>query len=156
MAMTIRNAIPADAPAMSLLLQRLVAAGKRTSPADEDFVLKHYISAATGVFCSLFEDDAGVLVGFQSLIRATPNNPYGTPTGWGIIGTHVSPDAARTGVGSRLFQKSRLAANQVGLQKIEALISPKNAAALAYYNRMGFTTYRRTEEAIAKCFTLNR
>jgi len=92
-------------------------------------------------------------MGFQSLIRAVEGNPYGTPSGWGIIGTHVSPDAARTGVGTRLFAASERAALDAGLTNIEAFIGKDNTVAQAYYERMGFDTYRHTETAVCKVWT---
>ncbi|WP_245484998.1 GNAT family N-acetyltransferase [Rhizobium leguminosarum] len=138
---------------MSEMLQRLVAAGKRTARADVDFVREHYIGHPVGIRCSLAEDDDGNLLGFQSLIRATDGNPYDTPTGWGIVGTHVSPDAARTGVGSQLFEVTRQAAIEAGLEKIEAFIGIGNEVAQAYYERMGFRTYRTTETAVCKCWS---
>lgn len=151
--MRIRTAIPQDAVAMSEMLQRLAAAGKRTARADLDYVRKHYIEHPSGIHCSLAEDGEGNLLGFQSLIRATEGNPYGTPMGWGIIGTHVSPDAARTGVGRQLFAVTKRAAIDAGLTKIEAFIGIGNEVAQAYYERMGFRTYRTTETSVCKCWS---
>lgn len=134
------------------MLQMLVAAKKRISPADEDFVLSHYVSNPDGIRCSLALDDDGTLLGLQSLVRATVGNPYETPVGWGIIGTHVSPLAARRGVGSRLFAVTRTAAVEAGLENIEAFIGQKNAEGQAYYEKMGFRTYRLTDGAVCKCY----
>jgi ribosomal protein S18 acetylase RimI-like enzyme len=151
--MRIRRAVLEDAVVMSQMLQKLVAAGKRTARADPDFVREHYIGHPSGIRCSLAEDDGGNLLGFQSLIRAADGNPYGTPIGWGIIGTHVDPDAARTGVGRRLFEVTQEEAIEAGLEKIEAFIGHGNDTAQAYYERMGFKTYRTTETAVCKCWS---
>jgi GNAT superfamily N-acetyltransferase len=150
----IRTAGPEDALPMSEMLKRLVAAGKRTARADVEFVREHYIDNSAGIRCSLAEDDKGNLLGFQSLIRATDDNPYDTPVGWGIVGTHVSPDAARTGVGRELFETTRQAAIEAVLEKIEAFIGMGNEVAQAYYERMGFRTYRTTETSVCKCWSL--
>jgi ribosomal protein S18 acetylase RimI-like enzyme len=152
--MKIRTAEPGDVPAMSEMLKLLVAAGKRKSPADEAFVLSHYVSRPGGIRCSLAIDDDGGLLGFQSLVLATEDNPYGTPIGWGIIGTHVSPLAARLGVGSRLFDVSRSAAAEAGLEAIEAFIGENNLEALAYYEKMGFRTYRLVPGSVCKAYRL--
>lgn len=151
--MNIRQARPSDVPAISAMLYELVAAGKRTSPADEGFVRRIYIDDPDRISCALAEDDSG-LFGFQSLKRAEEGNPYGTPVGWGIIGTHVSPRAARRRVGSHLFEVTRQAAIEAGLTRIEAFIGADNAAALAYYEKMGFRTLRLAEGAVVKCLTL--
>jgi len=130
--MRIREATSSDLNAMSALLGKLVAGGKRTMPADIDYVRDHYVDNPLGIRCSLAEDEDGNILGFQSLIRAVDGNPYGTPVGWGIIGTHVSPDAARSGVGTRLFAASEKAAIGAGLTEIEAFIGNANAVAQAY------------------------
>lgn len=62
----------------------------------------------------------------------------------------MSPDAARTGVGTRLFASSEQAAIEAGLSQIEAFIGKDNAVPQAYYERMGFETYRQTEAAVCK------
>jgi ribosomal protein S18 acetylase RimI-like enzyme len=146
----IRTAVETDAPAMSAMLMQLVAAGKRTLPADEAFVLSNYIAPLGGIRCSLAFDNTGTLLGLQSLKTAFEGNPYDIPVGWGIIGTHVSPLAGRRGVGSRLFEATREAAREAGLENIEAFIGATNVEGQAYYETMGFRTYRITERAICK------
>lgn len=151
--MRIRPATADDAKAMSALLQKLVVAGTRTARADIEFVLQRYVHSPVGVRCSLAEDNDGNTLGFQSLIRATEGNPYDTPIGWGIIGTHVSPDAARQGIGRCLFNATRQAASEAGLTRIEAFITSSNLAAQAFYESIGFRTYRTTDIAVCKCWT---
>ncbi|MBR9763179.1 MAG: GNAT family N-acetyltransferase [Rhodobacteraceae bacterium] len=149
--MQIRPATLEDAPAISAMLQELVAAGKRTSRADADFVRTHYITG--GLLCSVAVEGDGIL-GLQSLMRAEAGNPYDTPEGWGIIGTHVSPRAARKGVGRGLFAASLAAAEQAGLPVIEAYIQRGNAAGQGYYGAMGFTAWREDDTAIARRYDL--
>ncbi|MFK0332810.1 GNAT family N-acetyltransferase [Rhizobium sp. NPDC090275] len=151
--MNIRAATAQDAPAISEMLQKLVAAGKRTARADIEFVRENYTDNPVGIRCCLAEDEKGSLLGIQSLIHATEGNRYETPVGWGIIGTHVSPDAARRGVGRRLFECSREAAIEAGLSKIEAFIGKDNIVAQSYYERLGFETFRHTDTAVCKVWT---
>ena len=150
--MRIRPATPGDANAISDVLEELVAAGRRAKNSDPEFVLRHYIRHPDRVQCSVAADDDGRILGFQSLKIARESNPYDTPVGWGIIGTHVRPTAARTGVGKHLFSASQEAARASGLRKIEAFIGADNEAALTYYKAMGFRTYRREEGVICKVY----
>jgi GNAT superfamily N-acetyltransferase len=150
----IREAEACDAEAMSDVLQELIAAGKRTRSGDRDFVLSHYIRHPQRLHCFVAVDDGQVL-GFQSLKRAEEGNPYGTVKGWGIIGTHVRPMAARRGVGSRLFAETLAGARKAKLPAIEAYIGVQNAAALSYYDALGFRTCRHPEGIICKSFMLS-
>jgi len=74
--------------------------------------------------------------------------------GWGIIGTHVSPQAARRGVGSTLFAATRRAAEARGLKNIDASIGADNALGQSYYDAMGFMTYRQPEGLVCKVYRL--
>ena len=151
--MIIRDAGLADVRQMSAFLRELTALGKRTSPDDEAFVRANYIEDPAKIRCSV-ADDAGVVLGFQSLKRAEAGNPWGVEPGWGIIGTHIRPDAARRGVGRALFEVSRAAAERAGLDTIDASIAARNAEGLAYYEAMGFRTYRTPEGLICKRFNV--
>ena len=125
--MNVREAIAADADAMSEVLEELVAAGKRTNRATSDFVRSHYLEHPHRLHCFVAIDADGRILGFQSLKLADADNAYGTPIGWGIIGTHVRPSAARRGVGSALFGETLEAARNAGLSAIEAYIGEENA-----------------------------
>lgn len=150
--MIVRPATEADAEGMSGVLSELVAAGKRRKASDAEFALTHYITDPDRIECSVAEDTNGRILGFQSLKLARDGNPYGTPKGWGIIGTHVRPSAARRGVGRALFAATREAARKAGLTRIEAFIGAGNETALSYYEAMGFRTYREAEGAVPKVF----
>ncbi len=149
--MIIRDATAADVPQMSAFLTRLKDMGKRTSGSDEPFVLDYYINSTQQIRCSLADDD-GTVLGFQSLKLATDGNEWGVTPGWGIIGTHVNPDAARRGVGRALFPSTVEAAKSAGLQKIDASIGANNAEGQGYYEAMGFRTYRKPDGLICKVF----
>lgn len=152
--MMIRRATPADADGMSRVLQAIIASTGRVRPSEADFVLGHYIDAVDGICCSVATDDDGVILGFQSLKRATPGNRFDVPQGWGIIGTHIDPTAHRRGVGKALFAASLDAAAAADIAQIDASIAADNPTGLAYYDAMGFTTWREPQGIVQKCYRL--
>jgi len=149
--MNIRDAITGDVEQMSAFLKELTAAGKRKRPDDEAFVRAYYIEDPKKIRCSVAEED-GLVLGFQSLTRAEAGNMWGVEPGWGIIGTHIRPSAARRGVGRALFAVTRAAAESASIAYVDASIGADNADALAYYEAMGFRTYRTPEGLICKCY----
>lgn len=150
----IRTARPDDAEGLGKVLQQLVAAGKRRKDSDAAFALAHYIVDPQRIRCSVAVDAKGQIAGFQSLKLATNGNPYGTPIGWGIIGTHIRPDHGRRGLGRELFTSTLDAARQAGLPAIEAFIAETNHAAIAFYASLGFRDYRAVEGVRCKRFAL--
>lgn len=151
--MHIRPADANDATGISVVLQSLTAAGLRTRPDSVAFALDHYIAPADLILCSVAEAGDTIL-GLQVLKRAQAGNRYDVPPGWGIIGTHISPDQARRGIGAALFAVTLNAARDAGLAHIDAHIGRTNAGGRAYYDAMGFRTYRETDTSICKCFSL--
>ena len=149
--MKIRDATTEDVEQISSFLKELTAAGKRTRPDDEAFVLSNYIEDPTTIRCSVAEEGR-IILGFQSLKHAKDGNELGVEPGWGIIGTHIRPSVARRGVGRALFNVSSAAAEELGLTKIDATIAATNSEGLAYYEAMGFQTYRTSDGKICKCF----
>ena len=141
----VRQATADDAEDLSRVLRALAAAGTRRKPSDPAFARDHYILHPTQLWCSVCHSLDGRVLGFQSLKRADAGNAYGTPVGWGIIGTHVRPDAARCGVGRSLFAATHDAARRHALPAIEAFIASKNAEARAFYGALGFEPYRPVE-----------
>ncbi|MEM9228248.1 MAG: GNAT family N-acetyltransferase [Pseudomonadota bacterium] len=152
--MKIRDVVPGDAEGMSGLLKELTASGRRKSPDSEAFVRAHYIEDSRKIRCSVAAEN-GFVLGFQSLIRADAENKYGVEPGRGIIGTHIRPSAARRGIGRALFAISLKAAEAASINKIDASIANDNQEALAYYEAMGFRTYRTSQGLTCKCFELN-
>jgi len=149
--MDIREASAVDIDGMSRVLDEIFAAKLRTTPGSPAFVRARYIEDRGRLACSVAVDEQGLIAGFQSLKRAVADNEYGVAPGWGIIGTHISPRAARRGVGAALFEVSRQAAQAAGLTMIDATIGKTNTAALAYYQAMGFRPYRTIDGCICKC-----
>lgn len=153
--MKIREATRADAAEISQMLQDMAALGKRSLPSDVGFVIDSYLTHPDLIRCSLAVDNSGAILGLQILKRVGAGNPYGVTPGWGIIGTHVHPRAARQGVGRALLASSRKAATEAGLRKIDATIGAANAEGLGYYAAMGFRSYRRRGDKICKCLDLS-
>ena len=151
--MKVRDVVPGDAEEMSRLLKELTASGKRKSPDTEAFVRAHIIEDPRKIRCSVAEEN-GLVLGFQSLISVEEGNKYGVVPGWGVIGTHIRPSAARRGVGRALFAVSLKAAEAASINKIDASIANDNPEALAYYEAMGVRTYRTPQGLTCKCLDL--
>lgn len=147
----IRPARAADAEDMAEVQNAIYHAGLRATMVDVADIRERYLDTEHTVACSVAESN-GRVVGFQSLKRAWPGNPYDVTPGWGIIGTHIRPDVGRTGLGRRLFATSLAAAQAAGLQHIDATIGANSPPALAYYAAMGFVPYRDTGDAIPHRF----
>jgi GNAT superfamily N-acetyltransferase len=150
----IRPARPADAEDMAEVQNAIYRAGLRASPVDVALVRERYLDMEYRVACTVAEQE-GRVVGFQSLKRAWPGNPYDVAEGWGIIGTHIHPDAGRSGLGRRLFATSLAAARAAGLGHIDATIGIDNSPALAYYSALGFTPYREGSGTIPHRFDVS-
>jgi len=142
-----------DADDMSKVLKEIIDATGRQRQYDRDHVIELYISDPNRIECHVAVADGEVL-GFQSLKHATEGNPYGVAVGWGIIGTHVSPRAARKGVGSALFAATRQAATVAGIIDIDASTGDNNDMGLAYYEAIGFRTYRTSPGRICKQYKM--
>ena len=150
--MIVRPATFRDAAGMSRVLAEIMALWRSDRPTDPDHVLGFYIDHPDRILCSVAEDREGRLLGFQSLKRAGPENPYDVEPGWGIIGTYVRQQATRRGVGSALFAATTKAAERAALPKIDATIASDNQEGLRYYEAMGFVTYRTTPGFICKVY----
>ena len=153
--MIIRPALPTDAAGISRVLTALTAAGLRVSPSDVGFALSNYIENPNGIECSVATDPEGSILGLQALLMAVEGNQYGVTPGWGIIGTHIHPEAIRQGIGGKLFTATRQAAVKANLKHIDATIQNYNTGGLAYYESVGFRTYVTNEDTIRKVFNLN-
>lgn len=151
--MIIRKTTLEDVAQISGFLQELTALGKRTRPDDEAYVRDYYVNSPSGILCSVADED-GAILGLQSLSRAAVGDEWNLPAGWGVIGTHIKPSAARRGVGRKLFAASLEAARGAGLTHIEASIGADNAEGLAYYEAMGFRTYKTPPGRVCKQFEL--
>jgi len=151
----LRDVRESDADGLADVLSEIFKAGKRLTAGSKDFVHERYIHDPQRIRCTVAVDPDGRILGFQSLKEAEKDNLYGTPVGWGVIGTHIRPSAARMGIGRKLFACSLEAARAHGLPAIDATIGKDNAEGLAYYEAMGFRAYRHAPGEISKVFRLD-
>ena len=152
---TVREAMASDASAMSQILRDILAVWKSDRPSSISHVIAHYVEHPERLSCSVAVDRSGAVLGFQSLKRAEEGNAYGLPAGWGIIGTYVDAKAAGRGVGKALFASSLDAARKADLKEIDATIGENNLSGLAYYDAIGFRTYRIKPGAICKKYVVD-
>ncbi|MEM9796923.1 MAG: GNAT family N-acetyltransferase [Pseudomonadota bacterium] len=150
----VKEATAEDAAAMSQVLRDILIVWESHRPSSVAHVLAHYVNHPDRLRCSVAVNDGGEILGFQSLKRATEGNAYGLPEGWGIIGTYVGAKAAGRGVGKALFASSLDAAREANVTEIDATIGASNASGLAFYDAIGFQTYRTKPGAVCKKYTL--
>jgi L-amino acid N-acyltransferase YncA len=134
----IRDATPGDAEAIAGILNPIIVSGLYTaldtpfSVADERAFIERF--PARGVFHVALID--GEVVGFQNV------SPFATYTAAfdhvGVIGTYVSLERRRTGIGGRLFAATFAAARRQRFEKLFAFVRSDNPAALDAYRRHGF------------------
>ena len=124
---------------MRTLLNEIVRVGGTTAITSElspDEMREWFVSGDAAVACCVALDSDGTIVGFQSL------STYGSlPAGWVDIATFASRSHHKSGVGSALFARTRETASKLGFAAINATIRVVNEGGLAFYSRMGFTTY---------------
>ena len=137
--LTIRPAVDADVKGMRTLLNEIIRVGGTTAITNElspDEMREWFISGDEVVSCFVAVDSDGAISGFQSL------STYGTlPAGWLDIATFARRSRHKSGVGSALFVRTREFASRHGAIAINATIRVDNVGGLAYYGKMGFTTY---------------
>ncbi|MGR9138917.1 GNAT family N-acetyltransferase [Rhizobium leguminosarum] len=138
--MHIRRAVSADAEELSSLLNEIIRAGGTTAletPFSAAEFADRFIDGEFPLTCHVAEHDQS-LVGFQSL------SLYGDPPkGFADIATFARMNPRTAGVGSALFPATRAAAEELGLEFINATIRADNVSGLGYYAKMGFETYDR-------------
>lgn len=149
---TTREATPEDAQAMSALITPILEGWNSERRRDPDHMLAYYVQNPDNIRCTVAIDDAGRLVGFQSLILPKSANPYNTPDGWGEIGTYVALDAGRGGIGRAMFAAAVNAARAAGIKTIEASIGDDNDKGLGFYSAIGFVTYATEPGLVRKRF----
>ena len=150
--MRVRQATEADVDGMCAVLAPILKRWGSERRSDPAHVRAHYVTNPDRLSCAVALDDAGTVVGFQSLKLARAGNVYDVPAGWGIIGTYVADTTTGQGIGRALFAESRKHAISYGLRSIDATIGAQNTGAQAFYAAMGFVRYRELPGAIgARC-----
>ncbi|MBA4490557.1 GNAT family N-acetyltransferase [Paracoccus sp. S1E-3] len=138
---------------MAAVQNAIFAAGLRKTPVNAERMRAVYLAHPNSITTTLAVQDGAVL-GFQWLGHAWAGNEYGVEPGWGMIGTHIHPQAGRLGIGRRLFAETLAVARRAGLAQIDASIGADNPGGLAYYRAMGFRPYRKSEGRIPHRFDL--
>ena len=138
--MHIRKAVSADAEELSNLLNEIILIGGTTAletPLSPAEFAEWFIDGEFPLACHVAEHDQ-LLAGFQSL------SSYGDPPkGVADIATFARVNPKIPGVGRALFPATRTAAEELGLEFINATIRADNVSGLAYYTKMGFEPYDR-------------
>jgi L-amino acid N-acyltransferase YncA len=142
---TTQRAATGDCREMAELLNDIIAAGGTTALTDQispddlrDWVL---LSQPGHSACQLARDTADTLVGFQWI---GPNAEL--PPGAVDIATFVRVGQTGLGIGSRLFEATRQAAERLGYKWINATIRSDNESGLIYYQSRGFRDWRFDED----------
>ncbi|NDV00718.1 GNAT family N-acetyltransferase [Pseudoroseicyclus sp. CLL3-39] len=131
-------------------IDRARGEGRPNAPAR---LRRFYIDHGDRLSCVVAEE-AGGLLGFQSLKRVREGNEYDVPGGWGVIGTYVAPGAWRRGIGRALFAANLAAAEGVSLAVIDATVGAKNALGIGFYTAIGFRPWRVVPGAVGLRFDL--
>ena len=140
----IRRAVTADADAMVALLNDIIAEGGTTAitdPLTRAAMIDWMSDRPDQSAWHLAEDSGGVLLGFQWI------GPWhGLPGDTCEIATFVRIGNTGLGIGSRLFDATRSAAEGLGYAWINAEIRADNAGGLAYYQSRGFREHGRRDK----------
>ncbi|MCO6384163.1 GNAT family N-acetyltransferase [Oceanicola sp. 502str15] len=138
----IRPATPADARAITELLQEIVDAGGTTAITGqvkrEDIAAQ--IRATPRAAWHVAEDETGELLGFQWIDPMIEE-----PETCAEIATFARKGRTGLGIGSALFKATQEAARRLDYTWIRANIRADNAGGLAYYQSRGFEDYGRIE-----------
>ncbi|SCB58369.1 L-amino acid N-acyltransferase YncA [Rhizobium aethiopicum] len=138
--MHVRKAVSADAEELCGLLNEIILVGGTTAletPLTVAEFADWFIDGEFPLVCHVVEHDRS-LAGFQSL------SLYGDPPqGYADIATFARMNPKISGVGRALFPATRAAAEELGLEFINATIRADNVTGLAYYSKMGFEPYDR-------------
>jgi L-amino acid N-acyltransferase YncA len=135
---TIRPVQESDAPAISEILNAIIATGKYTI-LEGPFTLQaelEFIQSfpESGMFL-VAECEDGRVLGFQNVSPASSENAMRHV---GIIGTYIAMDAQGQGVGGALAASTFTAARAKGFEKLTAMIRADNPRAIGFYVSQGF------------------
>ncbi len=136
----VRPARPEDIPALLAVLNPIITRGGTTAietPLSEAELAAWCFGAPRAACCFVALDPGGAPMAFQVLDR----DPA-LPAGWADIGTFARREPRIRGAGTALFGATRDAARATGLHAINATIRADNAGGLAFYESLGFETYR--------------
>ena len=147
----IRRASPEDAKELCDLLNEIIEAGGTTALETSlsiEELTDWFIAGKSALACHVAQAGASV-AGFQSLSLDET-----LPQGWADIATFSRMNPKIPGVGTALFAATLSAAEELNIEFINATIRADNTGGLAYYEKMGFRTYRTIESVPLRDGTL--
>lgn len=138
----IRRAGRLDTQPMAELLNEIIALGGTTAMTDPvtGALLAGWMAADPRAIWHLAEDDTGRVLGFQYV---EPHAELGAHVAQ--IATFARVGQTGLGIGSALFEATRVAARDAGYAWINAEIRADNASGLTYYQSRGFEDHGRIE-----------
>jgi hypothetical protein len=137
----IRPAVSRDVAPLCEILNVIIGIGGTTAyetPMTHAAFSRIFIDGENCLTCLVAEDARSAMpLGFQAL-----SHYPGLPDGWADIGTFARVRPKVPGVGTVLFEHTKAKAAELGLIAINAVIRADNTGGLAYYEKMGFETYK--------------
>ena len=135
----IRRALPADAERIAAVLEviaaeRVHSAIDRAWTVDEERRYMESLSPREAIHVAV--DDVHGIVGLQILDLWSPT--LTSTAHVGQVGTFLLPEWRRGGLGRRLWSATLAFANEAGYRKLVIQVRGSNAAAQAFYRRLGF------------------
>lgn len=147
-AVTIRPVDPGDVPALCDLLNEVIRIGGTTAferPLTVEAFIDQFFKSQIQISFLVAEAETGELLGFQTLLTHEQ-----LPDDWADIATFARVGAQAAGIGRALFAETVTIARRFGLVAINATIRADNAGGQAYYDAMGFVTYKVDEKVPLK------
>ena len=137
----VRAAVTDDVGPLAGILNEIIQVGGTTAletPLSQAEFTRYFLHGPDFLTCYVAQGSATrLLVGFQALARHPD-----LPERWADIATFARMNPKLPGVGTALFAVTRMKARKLGLIAINAAIRADNRSGLAFYEKMGFRTYR--------------
>ena len=137
--LTVRPATAHDVAELATLLNTIIEIGGTTAfeqPLSDAEFGEAFLAGDGHICCFVAEAEDGSLAGFQSLERHAL-----LPNDWGNISTFARVEPKVRGVGTALFAATLEHAREAGVVAINARIRADNTGGLAFYEKIGFSTY---------------
>jgi len=133
-----RHATKHDAAALCSILNEIIVIGGTTAyqkNLNEANFREHFLTGDNCINCFVAHQSDSIL-GFQALSLRSD-----LPVGWVDIATFARANPKVKGVGTALFNCTKLYLNGEKYTHINASIRADNRSGLVYYTKMGFTDY---------------
>jgi len=129
-----------DIPELCELLNEIINMGGTTALETRFTVsgfIDHFFNQQIQISCTVAEGTEGEILGFQVLSFHEQ-----LPDDWADIATFVSTSPRLSGVGTALFAETARLADKYEINTLNAAIRADNVGGIAYYEKMGFSTYK--------------